>query len=372
MVHSSQFFCLTSYSAMMKNSKDKKIYRMQMVQYAKEHGMKPTARTFRTTVKTVKKWVHRFEVEKYAGLDDRSHAPLNSPYTIQDFEKAYVCFLKRRHRGIGAQEMKNIYQLELSVKAIRKSWREQGLLKSKRRKHKTKQNLREVKKTWGLFKQFCVDTKHLYDIPELWPFIESGIAPKYQYTFREVFSGLQFLAFADECNMAYACLFIDVVLEHLERSGVDLLNVRGQTDNGSEFIGSWNKKEDSEFTKALAKYKVQHQTIPAGAHTWQSDVETAHRLIEDHLYLNETYRSKEDFLNKVGSYLLMFNSIRKNSYKENKAPWQLIQEENQKIKNIILNLPPFRLEDLFEHMPMVVGGYEHIPHPYIDKKKKAF
>ena len=111
------------------------------------------------------------------------------------------------------------------------------------------------------------------------------------------------------------------------------------------------------------------QTIPAGAHTWQSDVETAHRLIEDHLYFNEVYKSREDFLNKVGSYLLMFNSIRKNSYKENKSPWQLIQEENtctregENIKNTILNLPPFRLDYLFERMPMAVGGYHHIHHP---------
>ncbi len=189
--------------------------------------------------------------------------------------------------------------------------------------------------------------------------------PKYQYTFREVFSGLQFLAFADEYNMAYSCLFMEVILDHLVKSGVDLKknNTRGQTDNGSEFIGAWNKKGDSEFTKVLASYGVPHQTIPAGAHTWQSDVETTHRLIEDHLYLNETYNSREDFLNKAGSYLLMFNSIRKNSYKENKSPWQLIREESTTIDKQILNLPPFRLDYLFQKMPMVVGGYNPILHP---------
>ncbi len=369
MKHPSQVICLNRYSAVMRNSKDKKLYRMQMVHYAKKHGFKPTARMFKTTVKTVKKWFRRFESEKYVGLEDKSHAPHYSPHAITDFEKAYVCFLKKKRRGFGAQELKNVYQLDLSVKAIRRAWREQALLKKKRRKHKTKQNLREIKKLWGLFKQFDVDTKHLYDIPELWPYIQENIVPKYQYTFREVFSGLQFLAFADEYNMAYSCLFMEVILDHLVKSGVDLKknNTRGQTDNGSEFIGAWNKKGDSEFTKVLASYGVPHQTIPAGAHTWQSDVETTHRLIEDHLYLNETYNSREDFLNKAGSYLLMFNSIRKNSYKENKSPWQLIREESTTIDKQILNLPPFRLDYLFQKMPMVVGGYNPILHPYYAK-----
>ena len=46
----------------------------------------------------------------------------------------------------------------MSDKAIRKAWKEEGLLKRKRRKHKTKNDLREIKAKWRLFQQTDVDT----------------------------------------------------------------------------------------------------------------------------------------------------------------------------------------------------------------------
>lgn len=42
--------------------------RTQMVEYALEHGIKPAAREFNTTVKTVKKWVQRFREDSGEGL----------------------------------------------------------------------------------------------------------------------------------------------------------------------------------------------------------------------------------------------------------------------------------------------------------------
>jgi hypothetical protein len=59
---------------------------------------------------------------------------------------------------------------------------------------------------------------------------------------------------------------------------------------------------------------LEHHTIPPGAHTWQSDVETAHRLIEDEFYEVETLSSRDDFLAKATTYNLWFNAVRKNSY----------------------------------------------------------
>ena len=45
--------------------------RKAMVDYALEHGMKPAAREFKTTVKTVKKWVKRFREDPENGLLSR-------------------------------------------------------------------------------------------------------------------------------------------------------------------------------------------------------------------------------------------------------------------------------------------------------------
>ncbi|MFH1008324.1 MAG: hypothetical protein V1800_12620 [Candidatus Latescibacterota bacterium] len=98
-------------------------------------------------------------------------------------------------------------------------------------------------------------------------------------------SGMQFIAFANERALCYATLFGEIIIQHMLQCGVDLNACRFQTDNGSEFIGSWNAKHDSIFTKTVTSVTgLEHTTIPPSAHTWQADVETAHRPIEDEFY----------------------------------------------------------------------------------------
>ncbi|MGP1439064.1 MAG: helix-turn-helix domain-containing protein [Treponema sp.] len=56
------------YFAIYKDKKNILKVRKAMVEYALEHGMKPAAREFKTTVKTVKKWVKRFREDSEKGL----------------------------------------------------------------------------------------------------------------------------------------------------------------------------------------------------------------------------------------------------------------------------------------------------------------
>ena len=117
-MHSSQVVvCYFKYSDIMKNSKDKKIYRMRMVQYAIQHGNKPAARVFCTTVKTVRKWRKRFEEFAYKGLEDQSRAPKNPAVKIDEKEKYLIIQLKKRHPGFGAQTFKNDFSFKMSIKA---------------------------------------------------------------------------------------------------------------------------------------------------------------------------------------------------------------------------------------------------------------
>ncbi|MDZ7364213.1 MAG: hypothetical protein ONB46_26400 [candidate division KSB1 bacterium] len=185
----------------------------------------------------------------------------------------------------------------MSEKAIRRICREAGLLNRQRRKHRTKQDLRAVKARWRLFEQTCLDTKDLIDIPELWPQLQRLGLPKVQYTAREVVSGLQFIGFAEERSLIYAELFAARIWAHLTQCGVRFNDARFQTDNGSEFIGSWNAADDSAFTQTVqAVPGLRHVTIPPAAHTWQANVETVHRLFEDEFYRVETFDSRADFL----------------------------------------------------------------------------
>jgi len=137
----------------------------------------------------------------------------------------------------GAARIKRDHRLKLSERALRRIWREAGLLRRKRRKHHTKQNLRAVKQQWRLFEQTCIDTKDLKDTPELWPQLQRCQLPLVQYTAREVVSGWQFIAYAQERTLAYSQLFAQIIITHLLSCGVKFKDSRFQADNGGEFIG---------------------------------------------------------------------------------------------------------------------------------------
>lgn len=355
------------YYDLMRQSKDSRFLRLRMVRFALEHGIKPAARAFATYPKTVRKWLRRYQEGGYQVLVDRSRAPKNPARRISDSQRQRALKLKRRLPSWGAQRMRDQFGLKISEKAIRKIWREAGLLKRKRRKHKTKQNLRAVKKLWNLFEQIDVDTKDLDDIPELWPQIQRHRLPTIQYTARDVVSGTHFIAYAYERSLDYSTFWIQQIIEHLENCSVDLQDCRIQTDNGSEFIGSWNAKDDSAFTQAVeAVPGLAHHTIPPGAHTWQSDVETAHRLIEDEFYEVEHFSGLTDFLHKAYTYNLWFNFARANSYKENQTPWQILTRRNPQLPKALPAFPVILLDHAWaQQQTTLQRGYDVIQYPYV-------
>lgn len=67
---------------LMRNSNDPRFLRLRMVHFALEHGVKPCARAFSTTPKTVRKWRDRYEQGGYQALADQSRAPKNPPRRI--------------------------------------------------------------------------------------------------------------------------------------------------------------------------------------------------------------------------------------------------------------------------------------------------
>ena len=354
------------YYTIMRHSKDPVYFRLKLVQYAQDHGNKPAARAFSATVKTVRKWRRRYEESGYAGLADQSRAPIHHHNAVPNDIRNNVIRVKRACPSFSAARLKDIHHIPLSEKTIRKIWREENLIRRKRKKHKTKHDLRAVKAQWRLFQQIDIDTKHLYDIPEYWPQMRKLDLPRFQYTAREVVSGLLFTGFADECSLMYASLFADIVLKHLLSSHADLSPTSIQTDNGSEFIGSWNARHDSCFTTTVQTvHNLTHATIPPAAHTWQADVETVHRLIEDEFFEVESFSSKTHFFNKVSTYQLWFNIARKNSYKQGKTPWDIIHERDPTISPYITMLPPLNLNTLLKQQ--FNGGYHVVHYPLLRK-----
>ncbi|MFH1645950.1 MAG: helix-turn-helix domain-containing protein [Candidatus Omnitrophota bacterium] len=340
--------CPLQYYQIMKQSKDKKQLRYQLVQYALKHGVKAAARAFNTSPQTVRKWRDRFITQGYAGLEDMPKTPHHSPNETPLYVKEHIVALKDKYKRLGAEQIRDLENLPQAPKTIRKIWHNAGVSSRKRKKkHITKNNLREVKKQYALFQQMMEDTKDLCDIPEYWPQMRILNLPKWQYTFREVSSGTLFLGFANQRSLTHSYLFAIYINHFLKKfKALPEFSVR-QTDNGGEYVGSWNAKEPSAYTLAIESLPGQrHQTIFPGAHRMQADVETIHNLMEMEFYEIEQFTSREDFMAKANTYQLFFNLKRPNSYKELKTPWQLAHEKRPDIDKRLFMIPPVDLDVL--------------------------
>ncbi|MDD4202457.1 MAG: helix-turn-helix domain-containing protein [Candidatus Omnitrophica bacterium] len=354
--------CPYKYYQIMRISKEKKQIRYKMVIYAQEHGNKPTARMYRTSVKTVRKWRKRLKEKGYEGLEELSRKPHYSPKKTDERTREKIIYLRKKYKRIGSKHIQVKHDVGVSVKTMNKICKEANLPSRKRRKkHVTKNNLRNVKKAYKLFEFNMEDTKELYDIPEYWIQMKKMNLPTIQYTFREVSAGIMFLGYADEKSLTYSTLFAEYIQNHLENHNISLSNSVRQTDNGSEYIGSIKATNASKYTKTIESIKGQiHQTIIPGCHRMQSDVETVHDIIEREFFEVEKFYSYENFFDKVYTYQLFFNLERINTYKENKSPYTLAKEKNPSIKKEVFMLPPIDLRfSLQKHIAFLLkGGYD--------------
>ena len=361
--------CPLSYYQIMRNCKDKRAHRYQMIQYALSHGVKPTARVFSTSPPVVRKWLDRFKEQGYAGLVDLSRKPHYSPRATAQDIKDHIIALRKKYRRLGAIQVKTLEKIKQAPKTIRKFWREAGVSRRRRKKkYIVKRNLREVKKQFYLFQQSCEDTKDLTDIPEYWPQMKRLNLPTVQYTRREISCGILFLGFANERSLINATLFASYINHYMAKyKAMPEDSARCQTDNGVEFCGSWNAKEPSAYTKTVESLPGQfHTTIFPGAHRMQSDVETVHGLMETEFYEIEAFANRADFINKANTYQLFFNLERPNTYKEHKTPWELTQDKKPDLDKRLLMVPPVDLDALLvEYLnTLAQGGKNVLTDPY--------
>jgi len=359
--------CPYQYYHVMRQSKDKKHWRYQMVQQALKNGVKPTAREFNTSPPVVRMWRDRFQQEGYAGLADRSRRPHHSPGETPQDIKDHIISLKAVYKRVGAVQVRALENLPQAPKTIRKIWKQAGIPSRKRpKKHVTKNNLRELKKQFRLFEQIMEDTKDLLDIPEYWIQTRRVNLPKVQYTFREVSCGILFMGFANELSLTHSQLFAVYINHFLKKFNALPETSWRQTDNGSEYIGSWNAKNPSAYTRTVESLPGQiHSTIFPGAHRMQSDVETIHNLVEAEFFEIEQFESREDFFSKATSYQLFFNLKRPNSYKELKTPLQLALEKKPNLNQQLLLVPPVDLDKLLRMKDSLIrqGGKDLLTVP---------
>jgi hypothetical protein len=175
---------------------------------------------------------------------------------------------------------------------LERIWRTHGLKQKREKKFQREQIVAFVKGQGAMFQQISADTKYLHIY--YWPQAPRFDLPRVQYTAREVRGEALFSAFAEKRSVAASAVFASRIKWHLDRYGILPRDLVWQADNGGNF------KVD--FPKALGD--SQHVRIPPAAHTYQSGVETVHRLEEDEFFDLETLSSRSEFLAKVHTYWL--------------------------------------------------------------------
>lgn len=341
---------------------DRYILRQRVVTHAREHGIKATARAFGCSRNTIRKWLRRYKPGKPSSLNEESKRPHQCPHQTSAAVEAIV-LRHRRESHFGAERLKMEFGLPCGISAIKRILKAQGLVRGKKRKHLTKQDLREVKRNWKVFGQLSSDTKYLQDIPQYWPFMRQLGLPQFQYTVREVVSGTVFTGYADELAKSFNVLLAERVSAHLAYYGLDLTEVEWQTDNGSENLDDADHRGLPSLVRSLGS---RHHFIPPKAYTWQSDVETVHRLQEDEFFDIESFASKEEFWRKITTYWLFFNVARRNRHKDWMSPMQILARKRPDLHPGIVFWRPLDLGKLHAHYTPAFnpkGGHDLPVHP---------
>jgi hypothetical protein len=178
--------------------------------------------------------------------------------------------------------------------------------------------LRAVKAFYKSFEKIQMDVKYLTDIPPYWKMMQRFKLPRFQYTMRDVKSGMLFLGFSDELSELNAETMCSHVLKNIVPQFPGKMTV--QTDNRIEFSGTTRKQDNNHFGNLVRSQGADHVYIPPGHCNANGDVESIHATIEEEFYDLTTFVSREDFLNKAESYRLFYNFERPNYSKGAKTP----------------------------------------------------
>ena len=317
-------------------------FRRRLVEeYVSKKSYRKVAGMYGVNVKTVIKWVKRYQEDGLEGLKDLSRRPHRSWRKVtRDLEQEILVW--RDRTGFGAMRMRMELGFDLTSTTIHKILRRNGKVKPRRKLWRKKRDLRTIKHRLRPFDKLQVDIKYLDDIAEFYPDYFKYKLPRYEITIRDVRSGAVWLAYSHERSVWATTMAMDIFSKHLKKHGITLSQVEIQTDNGPEFSGAriHHHRGFRHYLKEVLRMK--HTFIPPRCANANADVETFHRLVEQEFYTKERFGPMKVFLGKAFTYQLYFNLVRKNSYKGWKSPADILTDYG--IIPRVLILPPILLQ----------------------------
>ena len=377
---------ILSYSDFLKDSAEPLELRKAMVARYKElKSITAVALEFNTTRKTVRKWVTRFEGH-ISSLKNHSKAPKEPHLQLEDRTRELIIQFRKDRPSLGYSYVISYLSQHKcteipSAATIYAIWKKNKLLKRHYKKSEKKKDCRAIKQKYLAFEKIQIDVKELVDIPN---YLEQSLAlkqkkdllrkyglPMYQYTARDLKTGALIVSLAHEHTRHNSAIFVDMLLTHLKR--FDVVPRTIQTDNGTEFVNTRDSLADTLFKQVVRRNGItRHKTIPPGAKTWQSEVETSHWIIEKELYDYIEAPNIGNLMKKFRAYQWGFNTLRKNGYRGNITPLESLRSEHNKnyakLPKEIMDFPSCILDKKFNQF--IKGGY-HVGLVTTEKPKEA-
>jgi putative transposase len=309
-----------------------------------------TARLLHTTRKTIYKAIKKKEGDD---LDDTSTAPHTVANKTADHIEEKVVELKRK-TNYGplrlAEELKAVYQIELSEHTIRNIVR-------RNRKNIGGKRVRRIRKSdrqfvdWyssQAFEVVQIDLKYVIDqkalsASQITHIIRYNL-PLYQWGALDVTSRFKLIGYSQEKSWTNGLTWFLWVTSWLRSHGVKTRIVY-TVDHGQEFGGEcWYKiVELRKLLRGFGCFIIQNRKKhpEENAH-----LERSHRTDDEEFYMPRihTITSHDHFFTEAMNYLYYYNCVRKHSSLGNIPPFSYLVKITSGIDDTIKYVPPIFLD----------------------------
>jgi transposase len=247
-----------------------------MIKHYEKYGGTETAIRYKTSRKTVYKWVKRYD-GTIESLKDRSHRPQSSPKEHTETEKKIVKRAAKRHKW---RDLLLAYQ-ELLTKGYKRSYGGfkrivQKLKELKPKKSKVKRKNKPYERASYPGQKIQIDVKY---VPS---YCVVGGGKYYQFTAKDECTRWTYRQMYDEHSTYSAKQFLD---ELIKAAPFPIRMV--QTDNGTEFTNTLmviKSKQKTLFEQALIDMDIMYHRIRIATPRHNGKVERQHRTDEMRFY----------------------------------------------------------------------------------------
>lgn len=271
-----------------------------MVLYAKEQGVKPAARKFKTSPQTVRQWLKRYEVEGLSGLKERSHrARRQHPQTTPPVLEAQIVAMRNEHPEFGQDRIAELLRrqgVHISGKTVGKLLHKHKLIAPPRTSRRISASSL-LKGRLKPFEKVQFDVKDLLGACDCVEQIVRGVLPRYEFTLRDVATGASFVAYGKTLSAHNVLCFAHKILMHLGR--YELKPRVAYSYDESAWI---RHKLDKELVDFWHSRGVVPGLLQTEASNFSWSVASFHNLMRREFYGVMSFNDENDLLNKAWDF----------------------------------------------------------------------